>query len=45
MCLVLLRSANNVNPQVPVVILTGLATIEAAVKSLKEGDCSICSNR
>jgi len=33
----LLRSANDVHPQVPVVILTGLATIDAAVQSLKEG--------
>jgi DNA-binding NtrC family response regulator len=33
----LLRSAHDVHPQVPVVILTGIATIDTAVQTLKEG--------
>jgi DNA-binding NtrC family response regulator len=33
----LLHSAHDVHPQVPVVILTGIATIDAAVQALKEG--------
>jgi DNA-binding NtrC family response regulator len=34
-----LRSAHEVNPQVPVVILTDIATIDTAVEALKEGAC------
>lgn len=33
----LLRSAHEVHPQVPVIILTGIATIDTAVQALKEG--------
>lgn len=33
----LLRSAHDVHPQIPVVILTGIATIDMAVRSINEG--------
>jgi DNA-binding NtrC family response regulator len=33
----LLRSAHDAQPQIPVVILTGVVTIDAAVESLKQG--------
>jgi DNA-binding NtrC family response regulator len=35
----LLRSAYDMHPRVPVVILTGIATIDRAVQTLKEGAC------